>query len=170
MVGERAPEPASTQVPSGASLAWERATLSGILPYLSGYETPSNYYEYQDGKITPDTNLTNQTFTSGYPTYLLSPSGNKTFWSVYADGKNNLRVGDQSGQGAKTISGESDYSPYGWFGDGYLLVSKNSSELYIMAADGSSRPYKISNYYKPQVSYRGYGGLYVFVECMYVCM
>lgn len=79
---------------------------------------------------------------------------------MYADGKNNLTVRDQNGQDAETIALESDYSPYGWFTDDYLLVSKSSSELHVMAADGSGQAFKISNYYKPQVSYRGYGGGY----------
>lgn len=55
---------------------------------------------------------------------------------------------------------ESDYSPYGWFTDNYLLVQKSGSELYVMVPDGSAQPFKIANYYKPQRSYPGYGGGY----------
>lgn len=122
----------------------------------------NTYYEYRDGQIAASSDITAQNFYNNnyYPTFLLSPSANKTFWSVYADGKNNLTVGDQNGQGAKILAAESDYSPYGWFTDNYLLVQKSGSELYILAADGSSKPFKISDYYKPQVSYSGYGGGY----------
>lgn len=144
------------------------AQASDLYLSLVPYDGPNSlaidlspdFYEYQDGKVTPDPNLSSQVFSNGYPTYLLSPSGNKTFWSVYADGKNNLTVGDGNGQNTKTIAAESDYSPYGWFSDNYLLVQKSGSELYIMSSDGTSQPFKISNYYKPQVSYRGYGGGY----------
>src|SRR5437016_2106406 len=36
----------------------------------------------------------------------------------------------------KTIANLSDYHPYGWYGDKYLLVTKNSTELYIMDVKG----------------------------------
>jgi hypothetical protein len=140
-----------------------------VAPYDSANSiaitTPTNgqpiFYEYKNGSITTATDITSQSFYSNnYPTYLLSPSGNKTFWSVYADGKNNLRVGDKNSQGEQVVASQSDYSPYGWFTDGYLLLEKSGSELYITSSDGTSQPFKITNYYKPQVSYRGYGGGY----------
>ncbi|HVU59756.1 MAG TPA: hypothetical protein VHC98_02885 [Candidatus Saccharimonadales bacterium] len=139
-----------------------------VIPYAVNsltisYYTSSGttYYEYEDGKVSQSSDVNGQTLlNTTYPTYLLSPAGDKIFWSAYADGKNNLKVGDNNGQNAKTIASESDYSPYGWFTDNYLLVQKSDSELYIMSADGGSQPYKITNYYKPQVSYRGYGGGY----------
>ncbi len=124
-------------------------------------DAKSTFYEYKDGKVTLATDISAQNFyANNYPTYLLSPSGNNTFWSVYTDGKNSLKVGDKNGQNAKIIANESDYSPYGWFTDGYLIVQKSGSELYIMSSDGTSQPFKITNYYKPQGSYRGYGGGY----------
>src|SRR5258708_3544584 len=124
-------------------------------------DAKSTFYEYKAGKDTLATDISAQNFyANNYPTYLLSPSGNNTFWSVYTDGKNSLKVGDKNGQNAKIIANESDYSPYGWFTDGYLIVQKSGSELYIMSSDGTSQPFKITNYYKPQGSYRGYGGGY----------
>jgi len=120
-----------------------------------------NFYEYKGGKITAADDITSQSFYSNsYPTFLQSPSGNSVFWSVYADGKNNLKVGDNDGQNAKVIANESDYSPYGWYTDDYLLVQKSGSELYIMPPDGKGQPFKVTNYYKPDTSYRGYGGGY----------
>ena len=88
-----------------------------------------------------------------------SPSGDQTFWSVPADGKNTLNVGDKDGNNANKIAALSDYNPYGWYTDDYLLVSKNGSELYIMPASGGT-PLLISNYYKPAQFFRGYGGGY----------
>ncbi|HEX5447612.1 MAG TPA: hypothetical protein VFW90_00160, partial [Candidatus Saccharimonadales bacterium] len=90
----------------------------------------------------------------------LSPSGGQTFWSEQRDGKNTLFLGDGNAQNGKTIANLSDYSPYGWYTNNYLLVSKNSSELYVMAKSGSSSPVKISDYHKPQQTFYGYGGGY----------
>jgi len=47
-----------------------------------------------------------------------------------------------------------------WFTDKYLLVSKDNSELYILPVaglTGDTLPYKISDYYRPDISYNGYG-------------
>lgn len=119
-----------------------------------------DFYEYDDGKITTAANMTQDSFfNTPYPTYLLSPSGNSTFWSEQRDGKNTLLVGDQDGKSPKQIATLSPYDTYGWFTDDYLLVSKNSSELYIMPAGGGT-PQKITDYYKPAITYNGYGGGY----------
>ena len=170
-LGSVSPDGSNNTVLKALSIASGTQTLSVdiiIRPYdgpnsIAFYcpEDPNTYYEYQSGKVAAASDITSQTFSSNtYNTYLLSPSGNKAFWSVYADGKNNLTVGDQNGQNAKTIALESDYSPYGWFTDDYLLVQKAGSELYVISSGGTSQPFKITNYYKPQVSYRGYGGGY----------
>lgn len=120
-----------------------------------------NFYTYANGQVKSDSGQTSSNyFTANYPTYLQSPSGSQTFWSEPRDGKNTLFVGDQAGQSSRQIASLSDYSPYGWYTDDYLLVSKNGSELYIMPPGGSSAPIKISDYYKPVVTYPGYGGGY----------
>jgi len=119
-----------------------------------------SFYKYDDGKVTTTTDVNNETFDSGsYPTYLLSPSGNSVFWADQRDGKNTLFVGDEDAEGQKQIASLSDYNTYGWFTDDYLLVSKNSSELYVMPAAGGT-PLKITDYYKPAINYNGYGGGY----------
>ena len=106
------------------------------------------FYDYENGKLTQDTTMTLDTYNNTqYPTYLLSPSGNNTFWAQQRDGKNTLSTGDENGDNQKQIASLSDYSPYGWYTDDYLLVSKNSSELYIMPASGGT-PLKITDYYK----------------------
>jgi hypothetical protein len=90
---------------------------------------------------------------------LLSPSSNQTFWTDQRDGKNTLFVGDNDAKNQKTIASLSGYNIYGWFTDNYLLVSKNSSELYVMPVAGGT-PLKITDYYKPAINYQGYGGGY----------
>ncbi|HXH26368.1 MAG TPA: carboxypeptidase regulatory-like domain-containing protein [Candidatus Acidoferrum sp.] len=120
----------------------------------------SNYYEYKDGKLSLAADITDQSlYATNYPTYLLSPSGNQTFWAALTDGKNNLNVGDSNAGNPTNVARLSEYGPYGWYTDDYLLVSKNGSELYIMPAAGGA-PLKISDYFKPSQIFRGYGGGY----------
>jgi hypothetical protein len=123
-------------------------------------DTGSSYFKYDDSKVTPDTQLNDANFfETPYPTFLLSPSSNSTFWADQRDGKNTLFTGDQDAKTPKQIASLSDYNAYAWYTDNYVLVSKNSSELYIMGASGGT-PLKITDYYKPTINYRGYGGGY----------
>lgn len=146
---------------------------SGLALFTRTYDEPNviairfwagnanTYYEYKNGKVTAADDINDQNFNNNnYPTFLLSPSGNSVFWSIYADGKNNLKVGGSDGQNTRIVANESDYSPYGWFTDDYLLVQKAGSELYVMTPDGQGQPFKVTNYYKPAIIYRGYGGGY----------
>lgn len=124
-----------------------------------GNANNTSYYDFEDLAVKP-ISLDSSSFTKQYPTFLVSPSGNQTFWTELRDGKNTLFTGDGVASDKKQIANTSDYSPYGWFGDSYVLVSKNSSELYIMPAGGldqNSQPLKITDYYKPARSFNGYG-------------
>lgn len=113
--------------------------------------------EYEDGAVKATNGVSEDDFyNNSYPTYLVSPGGNNTFWAEQRDGKNTLFVGDIDGANKKQIASMSDYAPYGWFSDQYVLVSKNASELYIMPAAGGN-PIKLTDYYKPALNYAGYG-------------
>ncbi len=131
--------------------------------YYSVYNKTSGkitYYEYENQTVKLASDVNQDTFSQVYPTYLLSPSGNKTFWTELRDGKNTLFTGDDNAKGQQQIASLSDYAPYGWYGDAYTLVSKNSSELYIMPSNGAAAgkpPLKITDYYKPAQTFRGYG-------------
>lgn len=130
---------------------------NGIYYSINSYVDNSvSYHKIEDGKVSDMPNMTSTDFYKAYPTYLLSPSSSKNFWTDYRDGKNTLFVGNDEGDNGKQIATLSDYSPYGWFTDNYLLVTKNSSELYIMPSSGGT-PIKISDYYKPQQTFQGYG-------------
>ncbi len=119
-----------------------------------------NYYLLdRNQNITQSSTITSDSVNQNYPTYLISPSSTATFWSESRDGKKTLFVGDASGNGGSQIATLSDYAPYGWYGDSYLLAQKAGSELYIMPVAGGT-PLKISDYYKPQTSLYGYGGGY----------
>lgn len=127
----------------------------------SGDKAPT--YVYEDGQVKAGTPSSWNDFNSAqgaYPTYLLSPSGNQTFWSELRDGKTALFVGDADAKRQRQIAALSGYQTYGWFTDSYLLMSKNGSELYIMPSNGSQNPLKLTDYYKPATLFRGYGGGY----------
>ncbi len=125
-----------------------------------GNNAGNTYYEYENGALTAKPDVTDETFSKPYPTYIISPSGKYTLWTDERDGKNVLFVGDEDGEHPRQIASLSEYYQYGWYTDDYLLVSKDDSELYILPADGSTAPQKITDYYKPPISYRGYGGGY----------
>lgn len=123
-------------------------------------EAKSTYYNFTNNTASVTTAINQSTFSKAYPTYLIAPSDKQTFWSDFRDGKNTLFVGDSNAKNSKQIASESEYAPYGWFSDRYLLVSKNNSELFIMPVSGPTTetpPLKITNYYKPNQSYPGYG-------------
>ncbi|TAH36690.1 hypothetical protein EYC59_00745 [Candidatus Saccharibacteria bacterium] len=130
---------------------------------VSGPGDKQTYSEYENGAVE-DNNAEAKSYFTGaareYPTYLESPSGNQTFWSDQRDGKNVLFVGNAEGKETKQVATLSEYAQYGWYTDSYLLVSKSQSELYILPVEGSASPQKITDYYKPPISYRGYGGGY----------
>ncbi len=127
--------------------------------FYNGNENKGQFYSFENQLVSPANNLTQADLNKAYPTYLLSPSGSQTFWTELRDGKNTLFTGSANAQNPKQIANLSDFSPYGWYTDAYTLVSKNSSELYIMPAAGPGLrpPLKITDYYKPAQTLNGYG-------------
>jgi hypothetical protein len=118
------------------------------------------FYEYEDGKLEVVTSVDDNSFyNQTYPTYLVSPSGKATFWSEDRDGKQVIFKGDNNGANGKEVLVSHDYSPYGWYTDDYLLLSKNKSELYIFPVNGSDapKPFKVTDYHKPTYTFPGYG-------------
>jgi hypothetical protein len=134
----------------------------GVNEVYFASSSDSNYlYEYEDGQVkTVPNKLAKDIYGSEYFTYLFSPSNKATFWSEPRDGKNTLFVGDAAGENSKQVASASEYQTFGWFTENYLLLSKKGSELYIMPASGldaGSEPLKLTDYYKPSLSYPGYG-------------
>jgi hypothetical protein len=129
--------------------------------YYAVYDTSGKptYYQFQNQSVKT-ANITQDAIDQSYPTFLLSPSGKQTLWTELRDGKNTLFTGDDNAGSKKQLVSASDYSPYGWYSDSYILLSKSSSELYI-AGPGSlasgRAPVKITDYYKPAQNYSGYG-------------
>jgi len=120
----------------------------------------SSFYEYENDQVKDaDADVGEEKFQTAYPTYLQSPDGKKTFWNEQRDGVQTFFVGDVAGENGKQVAAIKDGLVYGWYGDGYVLISVKGSELYIMPVDGGT-PLKVADYHKPQLSYRGYGGGY----------
>lgn len=125
-------------------------------------DNKTTYFEYEDYQIKSLSNIDEENFYGFYPTYLLSPSGKQTSWYEQRDGKNTLFIGDQNGNNEKELAKLTDYVPYGWYTDDYLLYSKNNSELYIVSATDFNieNMLKVSDYHKPDYDFAGYGGGY----------
>lgn len=114
-----------------------------------------------NGAITP-VPASQQKFDQSYPTFLISPDGQESFWAESRDGKNALFIGDNNATGGtiKQLANLSEYTAYGWMTDKYLLLQKDNSELYITTPTqlkNSVPPLKISDYHKPSQSFAGYG-------------
>lgn len=125
-------------------------------------ENNYQFFEYEGGEVKSLNSTTDNFFSSAYPTHLVSPSGNATFWTESRDGQQTLFVGDKDGKNPKGVT-SGKLQPYGWFTDDYLLAQKDGSELYILPASGltdGQSPLKVTNYYKPDFSIYGYGGGY----------
>ncbi len=122
-----------------------------------------SYYAYENGAVQEDKDMNSDKFYRPYPTFLASPSDDNTFWYESRDGKNTLFVGDTDGNKGVEIAKASEYKPYGWYSDNYVLVSKNESELYVMPSNGqgtTGQVIKITDYHRPDSFFYNYGGGY----------
>lgn len=133
---------------------------AGIYFLLQNRDGSSKVVEAEKGAVK-DVAVTSQDFYQKfYPTYLLSPSGKATLWFEPRDGKNAVLVGDDDGHNGKTVSTGDTFVAYGWYTDNYLLLAKNSSELYVVGSSVTQPPLKITDYHKPAYNFAGYGGGY----------
>lgn len=119
--------------------------------------TKFTYGEYEGGSYKDAKQVD---FGKVYPTFLMSPSGNGSFWYEERDGKNALFVGDKNAGGKQELVAKSELKPYGWLTDDYLLLQKKDSELYITTKEqlkAGAEPLKIGDYHKVRASIEGYG-------------
>lgn len=120
--------------------------------------SPVAFFEYENGELKSVTNTDDKFYNAFYPTFLVSPDGQKTLWHEPRNGKNAIFVGDKNGKNSKELAIDSEYTTYGWFTDKYILLAKNKSELYIAPVDQSiGEVTKIANYHKPAFGFAGYG-------------
>jgi hypothetical protein len=145
-----------------SSISYIQAALyepNGVYYAVHANDGKASYYEFE-GQAVETAKIDASAFSKPYPTFLISPTSKKTFWSELRDGKNALFTGDAEAKQAKQTPNPDNYATYGWFTDNYLLVSKENSELYILPAGGLSKnqkAVKITDYYKPTRTYSGYG-------------
>lgn len=122
---------------SAENVQYVQHSPSGIYIWQETVDAKDKFFDYTIGGIGPKAiKLTSDQFYDSYPTYFTSPSQQQTFWAESRDGKNTLFVGDGSGNNSSTIGTLSELDPYGWYGEKYLLATKNSSEFYIMDTKG----------------------------------
>jgi len=116
---------------------------------------------YKDGKVTASGLSVDEFYNAGYPRYAVSPSGQKTAWNVYRDGKNLLFVGNSRGEDEKELGRSDEHVVYGWFTDDYVLLTKKNSEMHIVPAANHNndlgQSFKITDYYKPGYYNNGFG-------------
>lgn len=132
--------------------------------YYSVYNSDNgktSYYQFDNNSATAIKNIDQSDLNKTYPTYLVSPAGNRTLWSDVRDGKYTIFLGDSNGKNPKqTPSSTGDYAPYGWYSDDLILVTKDSNQLFVMPIEGlpaTKQPLKVANYYRPATTISGYG-------------
>lgn len=154
--------PADKYFLNGGRLYKPREAYFAFSNNSSAGNATEEFYEYEAGVVKP-LKLDSATFyRKAYPTYLLSPSGKRVFWSEERDGQDTFFTGNLDVEDTKQLRTLDDYKVYGWYSDDYVVVSKKSSELYIMPVEGTDKApvTKITDYHKPVTSYVGYGGGY----------
>jgi hypothetical protein len=126
---------------------------------LYSHRGGDTHYEYENGNITENNDIKDKYYNL-YPSYLFSPYAHKTFWTEERDGKSVFFVGDNNGESANELGRLSEFEAYGWFGEDYLLMSKDNSEIYIVGNSKlteDNKPLKITDYHKPDRTFGGYG-------------
>ena len=143
--------PATTDIYADAGL-----TKPGV--YVVRLGRPDNgkeFYQYTAGKVAVAA-IDDTAFYNNRVSYQMSPDGSRAFWAEVRDGKTIAFEASKDLTGGTQVSA-TDYAPYGWYTDSYVLYSKNMSELYIAPAgsplDGA---HKITDYHKA-AGYQGYG-------------
>ena len=120
---------------------------------------PADYFELENGSLKA-VNNGEAAFAKAYPTFLISPNGQESFWSDSRDGKNALFIGGKNAENEQQLTLQSNFTPYGWMTEDYLLLQKDNSELYITTKaqiKNGADPVKISDYHRPRTNYSGYG-------------
>ncbi len=148
------PVPATLTYPSYYLDTVQYSPLS-IYLQVPGSSGNNSYYTLTSGSLT-SSNISDSTFFNQFPVYISSADGTQTFWYEQRDGKNTLFIGDPSGLNGKQIATLSDYLPYGWYSDNYLIVAKDN-ELYILPVNGG-QALEVTDYFSSLQPGDNYGG------------
>ena len=131
-----------------------------VIPKIVNATGKITYGELKSGAYTDSAIPFTSFDTDSYPTYLMSPDGTASFWSEERDGKNVLFVGDKNAANKQELRAKSDFVAYGWLTSDWLLLQKDSNELYITTKEqliSGGEPLKVSDYHKLKNSLAGYG-------------
>jgi len=104
-----------------------------------------SYFDYLVDSTPKQITLSFDQFYKAYPTFYVSQDSKKTVWTELRDGKNAIIIGDADGSSDKAIASLSGDSAFGWYGQQYVLLNKDGSELYIIGVEGGT-PLKITDY------------------------
>jgi hypothetical protein len=135
---------------STGSIEAQPYSPQGVYFSVAGSSGGAAYYNYDDQAVQT-AGINSSTFNSNYPVYYVSPNGNQSFWTQLLGGQDAFFTGNNDAAYKKQIASLSGYSSYGWYGNNYILLSKNS-RLYIMSSSGlkdGQQPFGISSYSQP---------------------
>ena len=106
-------------------------------------------YQYLGGTLA-EVNMTTEQLLRAAPQYHAGPTG-LYLWDESVNGAYQSYVADADLKSRRAVGPAGDFRAYGWYGDDYVLLSRNDSELYIMplTADGQAAPQKITDYHRP---------------------
>jgi hypothetical protein len=136
-------EASSSKLP----ISYSQHSVNSVYIWQQEYNAPGSFYEFTIGNATPKKlEIDSNDFYVGTQGYYPSPSGKQTLWTEMRDGKNAILIGDQNGSNPKSLASFSEYLPFGWYSDKYIILSKSNNELYIMSAREQAKPLKITDY------------------------
>lgn len=129
--------------------------------WYDGSNTMYRFDEYENGQVKALPSYTRDRFyDSPYITYLISPDGDRSFWSEQRDGVQTFFIGNKQGDDGDKIAALPEHNAYGWYTDDYVLIAKDGSQLFIAPRGtiaGEADLTKVTDYYRPDRSYAGYG-------------
>lgn len=136
-------EASSSKIP----ISYSQHSVNSVYIWQQEYNAKGNFYEFTIGNAAPKKiEIDSNDFYVGSQGYYPSPSGKLTLWTEMRDGKNAILIGDQNGSNPKSLGSFSEYLPFGWYSDRYIILSKSNNELYVMSAHQEVKPLKITDY------------------------
>lgn len=130
-----------------APISYAQRAANSVYIWQQENNASGTFYEYTLGSAGPKKiEIDSNDFYVGTQGYYPSPSGKQMLWTEMRDGKNVILIGDQNGSDPKTLGSFSEYLPFGWYSDKYVILSKSNNELYIMSANAGAKPLKITDY------------------------
>lgn len=126
----------------------------------SSTDNSKTYYRFdaQTGSVVAD-NGAADLFSKPSPVYLPSPSGTQVLWADTQSGRSSILVGDQNAGSPVTVLSYTDFRPFAWFSDSYLLLRNADGEIYAASVQANPQPKKVTDYLKTTTITNEYGGL-----------